>query len=79
MRVKKDQACAQVDTLVLANAKENARLKRQSLSEYIADALMWQVNHDNKRLCEGKELYTGKAALYEIELDEDLKKWRKKQ
>lgn len=78
MRVKKEQACAQIDTLVLANAKENARLKRQSLSEYIADALMWQVNHDNKRLCEGKELYSGKAELYEIELDENLK-WRKKQ
>lgn len=78
MRVKKEQVCAQVDSLVLTNARENARLKRQSLSEYIADALTWQVNHDNKRLCEGKELYTGKAALYEIELDEDLN-WRKKQ
>lgn len=78
MRIKKEQVCAQVDTLVLCNARENARLKRQSLSEYIADALMWQVNHDNKRLVESKELYTGKATLYEIELDKDLN-WRKKQ
>lgn len=76
--MKKKQVCAQIDEDTIQNAKANAGLKRQSLSEYICDALRWQVNHDNRRLAEGKELYTGKAALCEIELDENCN-WRKKQ
>lgn len=67
MREKKIQVCAQVDEETLRQAKINSYLKRQSLSEYICDALRWQVNHDNRRIEGGKELYTGKAGIYEID------------
>lgn len=63
MKQRKTQVSAQIDQETLAEAKAMAELKSQSLSEYICDAMRWQVNHDVRRVKSKKDLYTGKKKL----------------
>ena len=48
-----------------AAATARALARGLTLSDYIADALLWQISHENKRQGTGKELYRGKIRIDE--------------
>lgn len=46
-----------------AAASARAAARGLSLSDYIADALLWQISHENKRQGNGKDLWRGKVRV----------------